>query len=534
MPAVAAKTPAPYTERDLEPLLKWLGKATMDEAVKRYLKLEADVRADDPFLADLGRADLFYLLLRVLHRDDIAHPWLYTRCREVEESPDGHLDLWAREHYKSTIITFGLSIQDILRDPEVTIGIFSHTRPIAKGFLRQIKVEFETNDLLKTLYPSVLWADPKKEAPKWSEDEGIVVKRQGNPKEATVEAWGLVDGQPTSKHFREMVYDDVVTQESVTTPDMIKKVGAAIELSYNLGAEGGLRRFIGTRYHYNDTYRTVIDRGTARLRLYDGTVDNSGDITRPALWSKELMAAKRRDYGIYTFGTQILQNPKGDETQGFKREWLRHYKNANSGKGMNKYILVDPAHSKKKTSDYTAMLVIGLGRDGNYYVLDMVRDRLSLAQRCERLIDLHKKWDPLEVRYESYGLQADTEHIEMVKESINYRFRILEVGGAVAKPDRIKRLIPIFEQGKMWLPTSYHVADVDGEVHDLVHDFIEDEYAAFPVGLHDDLLDCMARIVELGVKPDVGSGVKLKWPGKPKTSAPLLPTYAPLDPGIGM
>jgi hypothetical protein len=36
----------------------------------------------------------------------------------------------------------------------------------------------------------VLWADPVKESPKWSEDEGIVVKRKGNPKEATVEAWG--------------------------------------------------------------------------------------------------------------------------------------------------------------------------------------------------------------------------------------------------------------------------------------------------------------------------------------------------------
>ena len=151
---------------------------------------------------------------------------MFNRIREVEESPDGHLDLWARGHYKSTIITYAKTIQDILsshgddplfhwRGAQPTFCIFSHTRPIAKAFLRQIKQEFQYNEKLKDLFPDILYARPEIDSPKWSEDMGIVVIRKSNPKEATVEAWGLVDGQPTSKHFNILVYDDVVVRASV-------------------------------------------------------------------------------------------------------------------------------------------------------------------------------------------------------------------------------------------------------------------------------------------------------------------------------
>lgn len=296
----AEKAVRPPNAEYLKKALAYLTTCSIDEAVDLYESMYRTPGCDDWLIAELGKADLFFLLAHILRRPDIGHPWLYARCREVEESPDGHLDLWSREHYKSTIITFGLTIQDVLRDPEITCGIFSHTRPIAKAFLKQIKLELEVNDTLKALYPGVLWLDPKKDSPKWSEDEGIVVRRQSNPKESTIEAWGLVDGQPTSKHYKLVVYDDIVVRESVTSPEMIKKTTTAVEESYNLGSEGGVRRAAGTRWRFNDSYHTMLERGTFKARLYNGTEDNSGDIKRPVLLSQEAMAQKRRDMGTYT------------------------------------------------------------------------------------------------------------------------------------------------------------------------------------------------------------------------------------------
>ena len=495
----------------------------LEEKARRHqAELERQVWLDERHKC---RTDLFYLLTEVLGRMDIDRPWLKARCEEVQTDRNGYLDLWAREHYKSTIITFGLTILEILGshgdDPlpeyggrELCFGIFSHTRPIAKGFLRQIKGELERNVRLKELFPDVLYANPQRESVKWSEDEGIIVKRKSNPKEATVEAWGLVDGQPTGKHFPRMLFDDVVTDGSVTTPDMIKKTTDALSLSFNLGTDGGTKRFIGTRYHYNDSYKTIIERGTAVPRIYKATEDGTAE-GEPVLLSRERLVEKRKEQGPYIFACQMLQDPTADEAQGFREHWLKHWQREPSA-NTTRYLLVDAANDKKKGSDYTCAWVIGLGPDKNYYVLDIVRDRLNLTERGKLVMRLHRKWRPHEVRYERYGMMGDVQFIQHLQESENYRFPIIEVGGQTPKNDRIRWLIPLFEQGRVYLPPHLHMVDYEGKTKDMVRTFIDEEYKAFPVSAHDDMLDALARIEEpdlfLAWPDEAGWGSKMVYP----------------------
>lgn len=481
------------------------------ETLEEYTRLvsELDCVPDDDKIditRALCRTDLFFLLWYGCGRKDVYHPWLLARCKEVQAEPDGYLDLWARDHYKSTIITYAKTMQDIFASHgdsplpewgglEPTFGLFSHTRPIAKGFLRQIKREFETNTLLIELFPDILWDNPHKDAPKWSEDDGLILKRKNNPKESTIEAWGLVEGQPTSKHFNVLIYDDVVTQGSVNTPDMMFKTLQAWEMSLNLGTKDATRRrHIGTRYHFNDAYREIMARGAAKPRIYPGTIDGTPE-GEPVFLTREQIANKRRDQGPYTFSTQILQNPLADETQGFKKDWIQWH-GGSDGSGLNKYIIVDPASDKKKTSDYTVMMVVGLGADENYYLLDMVRDRLNLEERGNALFRLHHKWRPKNVGYEKYGMQADVEHYKYRMRNENYHFGIQELGGHTAKIDRIKALIPIFSGGRMYFPDTIFYTNYEGKINELIDVFINQEYLAFPVPVHDDMLDCLARIVD--------------------------------------
>lgn len=421
----------------------------------RYDKAGTDLAG----IRALALEDRFYLLVKVCRRTDALHPWIYARCREVERDPDNHLDLWAREHYKSTLITFAGIIQEILRDPEITVCIFSHTKGIARKFFRQIKHELETNEVLKQAFPDILWSNPQKEAPRWAEETGLVVKRRGNPKESTLEAWGLVDGQPTSAHYKLRVYNDVVAPESVTTPDQVAKTTAAWELSDNLGAVDGRKWHEGTRYSFADTYQAILERGALKPRIHPATDDGTVD-GKPVLLTADQWAEKKIIQGPAVIACQQLQNPIAGQQAMFNIMDLQRYEVR--PQTLNVYILVDPARSMKKGSANTAIAVIGIDAGRNKYLLDGFNHRMDLKRRWEAVKLIRTAWvnapgvQAVHVGYEAYGAQADLDYFSERMEVENYAFPIEELkwprDSEPSKDDRVQRLGPDFRAHKFFLP----------------------------------------------------------------------------------
>ena len=470
--------------------------------------------------------DRYFLLVQIFGRKDMLHPWLYERCREVEREPDNCLDLWSRFHYKSTIITYAGVIQEILREPEITIGIFSHVKAIARQFLAQIKRELESNVQLKGLFPDILYDNPERQSPSWSVDNGLIVKRSSNPKEATVSGWGLVDGQPVSAHFRLRVYDDVVTQASVSTPEQVAKTTEAFDVSANLGTENGRRWMAGTRWSYADTYGELIKRKICKVRLYPSTDD--GTFTgKPVLWSIEFNEQMKIEQGEATYAVQCLQNPLAGTQKMFNVEDLQVYEVRPETLAV--YILIDPARSKKTDSDNTAMVVVGLDYACNKYILDGFNHKMDLQERWQRMSQLYIRWrqttgvQSVYVGYESFAAQADLDYFVEQQRLQKLSFPIKELAwpreGGGSKIDRVQRLGPDMRSHKIFIPYptddknltanqrkmlqgyDYRIARQikrkDGlETYDVAEQ-LKSQIFYFPYGGKKDLVDALSRIYDM-------------------------------------
>jgi len=140
------------------------------------------------------------------------------------------------------------------------------------------------------------------------------------------------------------------------------------------------------------------------------------------------------------------------------------------------------------------MWVVGLATDQKYYLLDGIHDRLNLTERTNALFELHGEYTPDGVGYEHFGMQGDIQHIEGEMDRLRYRFEITPLTDSTPKVDRIKRLVPLFEQKRIVLPRSIWRTNYEGRRVNIINDLIEDEYKPFPVMSHDDMLDNLANI----------------------------------------
>jgi predicted phage terminase large subunit-like protein len=210
----------------------------------------------------------------------------------------------------------------------------------------------------------------------------------------------------------------------------------------------------------------------------------------------------------YQIAGQFYQTPVPPDGSEFKPQWIQYHENR-SWRGMNGYILYDPANTKKKRTghdpDWSVFFVVALANDNNYYIADIVRDRMNPQERVQTLMKLHRKWNakfgkPPKVAVEQYGMMTDAFYIQEAQNQESYRFPLVKVGGTMKKEDRIRQLIPLFTHGRVYLPKSLPYVTLAGERVDLVEEFIK-EYDTFPLGRHDDIMDSFARIVD----PDVNA-----------------------------
>ena len=227
----------------------------------------------------------------------------------------------------------------------------------------------------------------------------------------------------------------------------------------------------------------------------------------PARLSRTILDRMRLDFTELQYVGQMLQEPVSLGGGEFKEEFIQYYKEGSlRPKEMNIVILCDPAggedlnKKKKKLTDYTAMVVVGLAPDNNYYLLDIIRDRLNPTERIETLFMLHRKYNelsgkPPKVGYEKFSMQSDLHYIEVKKAEDSYNFQLIKLGdNRMIKEERIRQLIPDMQKGRWYFPRSLMYVDGEGMRFDLIQELIQSEFLTFPKSRFDDVSDALSYI----------------------------------------
>jgi hypothetical protein len=519
--------------------------------MEMYSLSRSDPAAYKEVMREYSRADFYFFCKFVLSIADwkfedgrrmIDTDFWFQRCRDLEAGIDGVLNYWARGHGKSTLITFALAVWRMMKTPSLRISIFSITKePAATDFVGLIKREFESNELLRLLFDDVLWQDG--ESPRRWTKTSIDVK--GNTsKDASFSAYGFkLEDVPTGTHPDIVIFDDIVDFSNCRSDEHVSKALDTFRAIINCTDGDYETWFAGTAYDPKDLYYYLQKEGFVTRVFKAPCVDVSrprpdlGDIGggEPVFMSVEGIRKRKGGGDDSFFRRQMLCDEVSARVVVLDNSLVQYYDGAahDIGSTCTKYILCDPAGRASRTevgnlndakSDDSAILVVGLGRDGNFYWLDGIIDVLSPTERLNAYFRLHQEWTGIgprvvEARIEEAGASADTHFLEAEQRQRGYNFKVCRVPrggpGSSSKQDRIyARMSPQLELGKVFFPRKM-MRTRRGKRADLVSFVVHEEIGRFPLSRRDNFLDAWC-LLEEPVRE--GKGVNridpLVWPSK--------------------
>lgn len=491
-----------------------------------------------------AKTDLFFLASTILGYADLFPLRRETHllfCKFLERKtgiPD--IDLapiqkceTPRGTGKTSIGTVSSSIQEVLKNPETAIMIANEKAETAENFLGVIKTHFETNDMLRSLFPELVFEDWQQTT--WKSDGATIRRSQSRP-EPTFFTTG-VGGTRTGMHPDIIIVDDPISKEAMEAA----RVGAWMimervnrwcnELKLLLNTQAKPFPWIrvnGTRWWMHDTYEyieTQYGRGEEErkyrisAKLPDGrTVSREvyrvGDVAvfraaaiedsvavYPDIYSLETLAKLRED-DPELYACNLLNKPTDASVRTFQDPWLRYYERLDpklfqyklaDGKmrfvkdeDLRKVLVCDPAFTASGTGARAAIVVTGTDTEtGMQLVLEASAQRAEPADLVTDILNVAQRHKLHTIYVEAVAQQiAFIQFIENQARRKNLPIYVEQVKpGGRNKDIRIESLSPFFRAGNILV----HRSQLD----------LLSEYASFrPGARYKDLLDALAYCAE--------------------------------------
>jgi predicted phage terminase large subunit-like protein len=427
-------------------------------------------------------------------------------CGQIEESEKRirRLFLLPRGHYKTTLIGICNTVRDILINPNIRILFASSTIENVKLSIKVMKNIFLLNPDFRKVFPEFC---PPETTTEWGTQMDFTVPNKSDltKRENTVEGAG-VGKTIIGRHYDKIVLSDIVTPDSVNTPEQIKKTKDWVKFSVSLLDQPGKNPIVmeGTRYDFDDVHgdweKLCKNDKRKTYFMYKHTAETIKEGKRISYFPerfplKELDTIKI-EQGSWIYASQYMLDPIDEGTAPFKREQIRYIERIRLPNPRPPYFMaIDPAISESKNADYFVITTATFDENNMMYVVGMQYGHWNINSALRRIIATYKHYKPIAIAIETVSFQKMLAKVlyELSKEQgIILPIKELPRDPHVTKQMRIMSLQPRFEQRRIKF------------CEDLDHEFIENQILRYtPDKKHnkDDLLDTLADLDEIKLLP---------------------------------
>jgi hypothetical protein len=483
-------------------------------------------------IREAAEADL-EVFIRLVHPDRVlgaAHQEL-IRWWNREDAQSHQLVLLPRDHQKSAMVAYRV-VWEITRNPAVRVLYISSTANLATKQLKFIK-DILTSKIYRMYWPEMVNLEEAKRE-KWTETEISVdhpKRKEAYVRDPTVFTAGLTT-TVTGLHCDIAVLDDVVVKENAYTEEGRRKVEEQYSLLASIEGTDSREWVVGTRYHPKDLYNTMIEMEVTvynddgeesdsymLYEKFERQVEEQGEFLWPrqqgpkGAWfgfNSAILERKRAQYlDKVQFRAQYYNDPNDPSAGGINRDVFQYYDRTflsrtagqwyYKARRLNVFAAVDFAFSVRAKADYTAIVVVGVDADQNYYILDIDRFKTDkISDYFEHILKLHQKWDFRKLKAEVTAAQQVI--VNDLKQSY---IRVHGLALAVedyrpnryegAKDERIAALLqPRYDNRQIW---HYH----GGHCQTLEEELVLNNPP------HDDIKDCLATAISACIAPSSSS-----------------------------
>ena len=360
------------------------------------------------------------------------------------------------------------------RFPDRKVIQTAHTAELAVGFGRKVR-NLVGSEVYQKIFNDVSLSTDSKAAGRWNTNQ-----------DGDYFAIG-VGGAVTGKGADILIVDDPHSEQEAALNDP-----SVYDKTYEWYTSGPRQRLqpggaiclVMTRWSKKDLTGSIIKASIERGGADEWEVIEfpailpSGKPMWPGFWPIDQLEALKAELPVGKWAAQYQQDPTSEESAIIKREWWQEWPKKNPPSCEFVIQSWDTAFLAKETADYSACTTWGVFTDedgvSNIILLDAFQERLEFPDLKSRAYEMYKEYDP-----DAFIVEAKAAGTPLIFELRRMGIPVGEYTPSRGKDKiaRVNAVSDLFSSGHVWAPKTRWA------------EMVIEEFAAFPTGDHDDLVD---------------------------------------------